>query len=676
MPRLAIRSAIWIILTLLFRLAVTENKTYPEQNFLDSREDRSAHGSFRNFWKQRPSRENKSLGTVGSESPNEILRFRAAGDINFGGYKNASLNRRTLMDYNGPVITEDLDDTGDQNLAGHIRVKRNEPIVRHRPSSVNFQVNLLPRNSWRRTDVTSIFGDSAFEGSRSDHENRSGTTVDTMVSHSRHKRGLVSENGHRRKRVKGNTGYSKHNVETRNRNKKHGVSKSPHQLVTKKKSNPTSRKKNKNTQEIGMPIKKIDKSRVESRIEKRESENSDFDINTGTVNEKAEVLISQKEDASLTNNRSFAEQRQENAIMLPFVHTGRAELRVRIEKIPTNASSLVSPSYSTDRSVGISPCSIVLPKYNTSDENLDVNTNLKLAPNFDSVGRGKADNVTVEITLKKLDLGDVSGQETSKSEDTSFYNAEVRPTGSDVLGIEDNRNAKNEKYDRTNEASVELSDEDAKSRAKRNQQVTSKRYLRSDKNAKDSTRFKDTEQGIRDTKREKTRTLGNRVVRSIEEIKNLAEKLIAKINELQVYVSNRNETLCTRDFCLGKDVARKEEPRISLEKKKDVLSSASKIADSRRRFAKEAAATSAGKKASPMRSSGSRFARGEYRTRRRPRRKWGRWMDWSSCSVTCGKGRQIRWRHCLHDCNDAETEMEEKACQLPACPPSKFLGIF
>lgn len=150
-----------------------------------------------------------------------------------------------------------------------------------------------------------------------------------------------------------------------------------------------------------------------------------------------------------------------------------------------------------------------------------------------------------------------------------------------------------------------------------------------------------------------------------------------QINELEVYVSNRNETLHARDSCLGKnDRVVEEEPRSSLEKK-DVSSSTSKIAKNiniHRRFAKEAVL--AGKRASQMRSSGSRFARGEYQTRRRSRRKWGRWMDWSSCSVTCGKGRQIRWRHCLHDCNDAETEMEEKACQLPACPPSKFLGIF
>lgn len=148
-----------------------------------------------------------------------------------------------------------------------------------------------------------------------------------------------------------------------------------------------------------------------------------------------------------------------------------------------------------------------------------------------------------------------------------------------------------------------------------------------------------------------------------------------QINELQIYVSNRNEILRAKS-CPDKNADRtnvKEGPRISLEKK-NISSSTPENADNRQRFPKKTAL--ADKRASRMRSSDSRFARGEYRTRRKSRRKWGRWMDWSSCSVTCGKGRQIRWRHCLHDCNDAETEMEEKACQLPACPPSKFLGIF
>ncbi|XP_018371666.1 PREDICTED: uncharacterized protein LOC108766707 isoform X2 [Trachymyrmex cornetzi] len=626
MPRLAINSTVWI-LTLLFCLAVTKNKTYP-----DFREDKVAHNSSVSFWKGRPLRGNKSLEIVRSGFPNETLRFRAAGYVNLEGYKNASLNTRTLMDFNGPVIIENFDDMNDQNLVSHIRVKRNEPIAHRRPSSVN----LLPRNFQRRTDETSIFSDSTLKGSRSEYENQSDTIVDTMVPQSRHKRGVLSENGHRRKRVKGNIGHSKHNVETKNKNKKHNTLKSPNQLVTKKTKNPNSKKRHKNTQKIGMPAKAIDESR---KIEKRESESSDFN-NIASANEQTEALINRKEDASLIN-RSLVEQRQENAIMLPFVHTGKAELHIRIEKFPTNKSSFISPNNWTDHSIGTSSCSIMLPKYNTSDEILD-------------------------------------------SENTSFYNAEVEmeayPVESNMPRIE-NRNTKKEN-DYMNEMSVGLSDKDAKLRAKRNQQVMSK-YLRNDKNSKESTRFKHTEEGIGDTKSEKTsyrRTRDNRAVRSIEEIKELAEKLIAKINELQVYVSNRSETLYNsikeRDSCKNAERAIKEESKITV-KKKDISSSTSKIAentdDNRQRFAKEAIL--AGKRISQMRSNGSRFARGEHRTRR-SRRKWGRWMDWSSCSVTCGKGRQIRWRHCLHDCNDAETEMEEKACQLPACPPSKFLGIF
>lgn len=149
-----------------------------------------------------------------------------------------------------------------------------------------------------------------------------------------------------------------------------------------------------------------------------------------------------------------------------------------------------------------------------------------------------------------------------------------------------------------------------------------------------------------------------------------------------MYVSNHNETLYTTNSCFGKNarnIAIEEAPGTALQKqgvsgfKSEIMSSPED-----RQHSHNEEGTMIEQRASRIsRISGApKYARGEYRTRRRSRRKWGRWMDWSSCSVTCGKGRQIRWRHCLRDCHDAETEMEEKTCQLPACPPGKFLGIF
>lgn len=126
------------------------------------------------------------------------------------------------MDYNGPVITGDLDETSDQDLAGHVRVKRNEPIVK--------LVDSFPRNSQRKIDA-------AGEGSRSDRETRSGVTVDTVV---RRKRGVLSKSGYRRKRVKGNVGHSQHRAEVRNGKRKHGAPRPSHQPAKKKTSDPSS----------------------------------------------------------------------------------------------------------------------------------------------------------------------------------------------------------------------------------------------------------------------------------------------------------------------------------------------------------------------------------------------------------------------------------------------------
>jgi hypothetical protein len=53
---------------------------------------------------------------------------------------------------------------------------------------------------------------------------------------------------------------------------------------------------------------------------------------------------------------------------------------------------------------------------------------------------------------------------------------------------------------------------------------------------------------------------------------------------------------------------------------------------------------------------------------------WAKWTEWSPCSVSCGKGREIRWRHCVRSCDGMETEMEEKTCQLPACG-GKLFGL-
>jgi len=149
-----------------------------------------------------------------------------------------------------------------------------------------------------------------------------------------------------------------------------------------------------------------------------------------------------------------------------------------------------------------------------------------------------------------------------------------------------------------------------------------------------------------------------------------------QVNELKAYVSNHNKPLYTMSIEKNSGIVLKEVPGIPLEKRGSNFKSKSHNLHDEHLHDEHLhdEATINGQKLSQIFSSGSRFARGEHRTRRKSR-KWGRWLDWSNCSVTCGKGRQIRWRHCVRDCEEVETEMEEKACQLPACP-KKFLGIF
>nr|XP_034173946.1 uncharacterized protein MAL13P1.304-like [Osmia lignaria] len=196
----------------------------------------------------------------------------------------------------------------------------------------------------------------------------------------------------------------------------------------------------------------------------------------------------------------------------------------------------------------------------------------------------------------------------------------------------------------------------------------------------------------------------DRAVRSIEEVKDLAKKLVTKVNELQNFINaeesktngrreRRVETRAIDDLCSNVSTAYdafKETPKIiqkCVSTNRKPSPSPAKIIVERKivpmKMNKEGKFVNEGKEHSTMEKKRSVIRRVPKTTSRMIRRenekahhKWGRWTDWSSCSVTCGKGRQIRWRYCLRDCSTAETEMEEKACQLPACPPGKFLGIF
>ncbi|KAK9739454.1 Thrombospondin type 1 domain [Popillia japonica] len=50
----------------------------------------------------------------------------------------------------------------------------------------------------------------------------------------------------------------------------------------------------------------------------------------------------------------------------------------------------------------------------------------------------------------------------------------------------------------------------------------------------------------------------------------------------------------------------------------------------------------------PISYSSNRKRKVKERTRKENKKqRWGKWTNWSPCSVSCGKGREIRWRHCL-----------------------------
>ncbi|XP_076646254.1 TATA-box binding protein associated factor 11 isoform X2 [Halictus rubicundus] len=58
--------------------------------------------------------------------------------------------------------------------------------------------------------------------------------------------------------------------------------------------------------------------------------------------------------------------------------------------------------------------------------------------------------------------------------------------------------------------------------------------------------------------------------------------------------------------------------------------------------------------------------------------KWDEWGNWNMCSVTCGNGRQVRWRHCsAKDCTKGLKKAQIKPCRLKKCDKNilNWLGI-
>ncbi|KAL6426753.1 hypothetical protein ACFW04_009234 [Cataglyphis niger] len=47
---------------------------------------------------------------------------------------------------------------------------------------------------------------------------------------------------------------------------------------------------------------------------------------------------------------------------------------------------------------------------------------------------------------------------------------------------------------------------------------------------------------------------------------------------------------------------------------------------------------------------------------------WDQWGNWSTCSVTCGIGKIMRWRHCISgSCSVGEKKAQLKTCTSAAC---------
>ncbi|XP_033331826.2 uncharacterized protein LOC117223579 isoform X1 [Megalopta genalis] len=314
-----------------------------------------------------------------------------------------------------------------------------------------------------------------------------------------------------------------------------------------------------------------------------------------------------------------------------------------------------------------------------------------------------------------IPFDNVSGKDRA-SRDTSANVVETNngnAGGSAVLSAEEDGGRASEASDERLDGSVERGGrdvrngnpsgggDDAKTRSKRDRTAESRHGFRSDE---DELRYYEkirefepsTECSARDDGSANSGAELGRAARSIEEVRDLAKMLVTKVDELENYLSvdeaERDDKVEKRigiraidDLCSNVTATCADFKETSEIVQRCLPTSTAKIVADKKVRKKEAYNRAKQKKGSfamKKRSSQENNAKTPSKPSKNSRRetdnsrKWGRWTDWSSCSVTCGKGRQIRWRYCLRDCTVAETEMEEKACQLPACPPGKFLGIF
>jgi len=209
---------------------------------LDFQREKLAHDS-RNFWKRKLLCKNDSIKTTKLRSLNKIFHSDSNKIVKNTNakekYKNIinNINKKTLVDYNGPAIIEDLQNRSDQDFTNHIRVKRNilmnDSIINHQ---WNYSINLVDSfplvstNFWNKSDAKNLFNKgSNLNADRKIQYPGVFYRTTTNMPYSRHKRRILSRSKRHKKHAKGN--IKQH---TKIGNKKHGTLKSFQKSVTKK----------------------------------------------------------------------------------------------------------------------------------------------------------------------------------------------------------------------------------------------------------------------------------------------------------------------------------------------------------------------------------------------------------------------------------------------------------